>query len=112
MPSLTFYHPSQAEANRLRDQLNKLAAQHGYAASRGRMTERGGGAELLTAIANGEVALVLLADEQRAWAAEWLEEWAGELEHPSLAEALETIAAALRDAMQREAQADAETDTD
>ena len=67
-----------------------------------------GGGELLAAIAKGEVALVLLPDEQRAWAIEYLRSESqrlansGEIKHLSLAEALSDIADSLARAAARE----------
>ena len=82
--------------NAFRARLNEIAASHGYIAHSGPTKGQGNLVELLHAIDGGEMALVLLPDEQRARAIEYLEtldaEWAT------------SIANGLRNAIQREAE--------
>lgn len=59
--------------------------------------------ELIDAIASGEIATVLLGDEQRSMAVQWLKEQATHIIDPSLSEALESIARQLEAAAWREA---------
>lgn len=65
--------------------------------------------EMLDAIECGELATVLLPDEQRGWAIEWLNEQAKIVENPFLAEALESIARQLWQAVLRERKAEEAT---
>ena len=101
-----YFRKEQHEANSLRSRLNELARSMGYLAVSGRTVGQGNLAALLVAIDAGEVALVLLPDEQRAMAAAWLREQAEGQPGP-LAEALSTIAASLEAAVDRERAADA-----
>lgn len=99
----------QEGANALRARLNQIAAEFGYTAERGATAGEGNLAEMLTAIDSGELALVLLPDEQRAWTIDWLDEQAASLRENadswrqySLSDAIATIADALLKAQQRE----------
>lgn len=105
----------QEGANALRARLNQIAAEFGYTSERGATAGEGNLAEMLMAIDRGELALVLLPDEQRAWAINWLDQQAAALREDadswreySLGEALTTIADALVTAQEREDQASAE----
>jgi hypothetical protein len=101
----------QEHANALRLRLNEIAAEFGYTSERGPTAGEGNLTQMLIAIDEGELALVLLPDEQRAWAINWLDEQAAALrenadswrEH-SLSDALTTIADALVKAQEREEQ--------
>jgi len=112
MSTLTLYlRMTQPAANALRARLNDQAAAHGYTAVRGPTAGQGNLAELLRAIDAGEVALVLLPEQNRASAIRWLREQAQQLEAEAndfstlgLAEALETFAEALSDAADRAAE--------
>ena len=102
MSTLGLYFPMpRPEANELRAELNAIARQHGYLATRGPTAGQGNAAAMLVAIATGELAVLLLPDEQRAWFAEWLRAQAAQLRQQpdlrswSLAEACETTAEAL-----------------
>ena len=101
-----YFRKEQHEANSLRSRLNELARSMGYLAVSGRTVGQGNLAALLVAIDAGEVAVVLLPDEQRGMAARWLREQA-ECQPGPLAEALGSIAASLEDAADRERAADA-----
>lgn len=97
-----YFRLSKADANRVRRDLADLAKELGYTATRGPTVGEGNPAELLVAIASGEVALVLLPDEHRQWASEWLCQRATEMRKEAndfrslgIAEALEVIARAL-----------------
>lgn len=66
MTTIGFYFPlNPEETNSLRARLNLVAKRHGYTTSRGRGTGQGNLVGLLIAIDTGEVATVLLSDEQR-----------------------------------------------
>jgi len=112
MATMTLYlRMSQPAANALRARLNDQAAAHGYTAVRGPTAGQGNLAELLRAIDAGEVALVLLPEQNRASAIAWLRDQAQQLEAEAndfstlgLAEALETFAEALSDAADRAAE--------
>ena len=99
---LYFRGMSQQETNALRGKLNAIAAAHGYIAHAGQTAGEGNAAALLAGIAAGEVALVMLPDEQRAWVVEFLESAAATASRP-LVDALTSIADALREASAREA---------
>jgi hypothetical protein len=107
---LYFKQMSQREANTLRRHLNELAAQHGYLASRGPTAGEGNAADLLRAIASGEVATVLLADEERGMLIDWLHQQADQLStsNPLLAGSLTNLAQQLFRAALREQRADEE----
>lgn len=65
MATIGLYIPgSQEGANALRSRLNKIAREMGYYASRGPTAGDGNLAEMLVAIDSGEIALVLLSDEE------------------------------------------------
>lgn len=94
-------------ANALRARLNTLAGTLGYTASSGRTKGAGNVAALLQAIDAGEVAVVLLPDEQRGMVAAWLRnEAAAMAANGPLADALAVIAGALEAAADREWGAD------
>lgn len=79
------------------DSIRQIAANYGYTTRSGPQTGRGNVAELLAAIATGEVATVLLPDEQRLLAIEFLRSAAPAQELP-LAEALSSLADELEQA--------------
>ena len=95
---LYFRGLDQAQINALRGRLNDLAADLGYIAHRGPTAGQGLIAQALVALDAGELALVLLPDEQYGPAIAHLEslgeEWA------------DTIAASLRAALERAVEAD------
>jgi hypothetical protein len=98
----------QPQFNALRGRLNALAADFGYTAQRGPTAGEGNLVGLLEAIDAGEVALVLLPPEHQVAAAAWLEGQARAVRAAAadfaalgLAEALEVVAAALREARGR-----------
>lgn len=104
---LYFRSLEKHQVNALRSRLNELAGSMGYKADPKSPTAgQGLLAALLVAIDAGEVALVLLPDEQRAMAVAWLREQA-ECQPGPLAEALGSIAASLEAAVDRERAADA-----
>lgn len=106
MPTIGLYYSTeftQAETNALRSRLNDLAGTFGYIAHRGPTAGRGNLAELLIAIDSGEVALVLLPDEQRSAMVDFLCQVAADGRQSALVtEAAESIARALECAMERE----------
>jgi hypothetical protein len=106
---LYFGQMEQPDANALRSRLNELAGALGYVADAKSPTAgQGLLAALLVAIDAGEVALVLLPDEQQGMVARWLREQAVAMTaNAPLAEALSSIAASLEDAADRERAADA-----
>jgi hypothetical protein len=108
MTTIGFYFRGMERqaVNALRARLNDLAAGFGYIAHGGPTTGRGNAAELFVAIDGGEVALVLLSDEQRAMVTLFLEQQVDAQPGTALAEALQVIADALVAAAQRQAQAD------
>ena len=87
MPAIGLYFPNcldRAAVNALRSRLNAIAAELGYYANlRSPTAGRGNLPELLIAIDAGEVALVLLPDEQRVEAVAALDalgaEWARDI---------------------------------
>jgi len=108
MPTIGVYFPSDFEkedVNALRARLNVVAASHGYIAHRGPTAGQGALAHLLIAIDAGEVATLLLPDEQINQALDhldalvaqdrWRYEWAAD------------IAGALRVALKRKQAMDA-----
>jgi len=110
-----YFRLSKPEANKIRADLNAIAGDLGYTAVRGPTTGQGNAAELMTCIASGELALVLLPDEQRAWTVEWLYQQAEVLEEANpqireigIIEALRTIADALTAAMERESRSNSD----
>lgn len=76
------------------DMTQELAKSHGY-----------GTDELIQMLVSGEVATIVLPDEQRYLAGEWLFAQAKTIIDPSLSDALESIARSLQAAAQREAKA-------
>jgi hypothetical protein len=90
--------------------LNAIAAHHGYVAVGGPTKGQGNAAELMVAIAGGEVALVLLNDNQRRRAMQHLEAEAERLREGNyfLSIALQEIADSLREAWPRQERVDAE----
>lgn len=106
MPTIGLYYSTeftQAEANALRSRLNDLAGEFGYIAVAGRTAGRGTLSKLLIAIDSGEVALVLLPDEQRSSMVKFLRQVAADGQRDSLVtEAAESIAQALEQAIERE----------
>lgn len=106
MPTLGLYYSdrfTQAEVNALRSRLNAMAGSFGYIAHRGPTTGQGNLAELLIAIDSGEVALVLLPDEQRSAMVDFLRQVAADSQQSALVtEAAESIAQALEQAIERE----------
>lgn len=117
--AIGLYFPlSKGAANDLRRRLNYQFGQMGYADKDSKPPWRGGLPAGLLAIDKGELALVLLPDEQRTWAREWLYQRADDLTNDTetgctpkelaIAEALRTIADALGEAMNKEIEAEAE----
>jgi len=106
---LYFRSLEKHQVNALRSRLNELAGSMGYKADPKSPTAgQGLLAALLVAIDAGEVALVLLPDEQQGMVARWLREQAVAMTaNAPLAEALGSIAASLEDAADRERAADA-----
>ena len=105
MATVGFYFKemSKEDVNALRSRLNNLAATFGYTAERGPTAGQGNLAEMLMAIDTGELALVLLPDTQYRPALETLDGIAADLPPDNWAE---TIAASIRAALQRQAEAD------
>lgn len=85
--------------------LRKVAEYHGYLAHRGPRTGQGDVVELAVAIGSGELATVLLADEQRDMVMQFLNAQAKIVEDYSLAEALESVARQIDASVQREREA-------
>lgn len=112
--TIGLYFPlSKDELNALRHRLNYLFGSMGYADEDSTPPYRGGLPAGLMALDKGELALVLLPDEQRAWAREWLLQQAATLEKAEpprsfrelgIIEALRVIADALGEAIDREAE--------
>jgi hypothetical protein len=109
--AIGFYFPlDKDERNALRAHLNALFGALGYAEEGSKPPYRGGLPAGLMALDKGELALVLLPDEQRVWVRDWLEEQAEALEEATpqslqdldVIEALHVIADALTAAMERE----------
>lgn len=90
--------------------LRRVAARHGYLASRGPHAGQGDPVELALALGNGELATVLLADEERSQAIRWLDEQAKVITQsdPLLAETIKSIANQLYEAVKLEAAVDEE----
>lgn len=90
--------------------LRRVAKRHGYLASRGPHAGQGDPVELALALGNGELATVLLADEERNQAIRWLDEQATLLtpSDPLLAETVKSIATQLYEAVKLEAVVDEE----
>ena len=98
--SKLLYFRNRHDENAVMATLAEIAASHGYINHAGPNPGAGNVAELLAAIAGGEVAIILLADTPRDLAIDFLRQQ--DRSHPSLAEALDAIAAALEEARQRE----------
>ncbi len=105
---LYFKGLSQEYANAMRQRLNTIAASYGYCADRGPTTGKGNAAEMLMAIDEGELAIVLLPDEQRAAVIEWIEKNASTIGNFMVGEALESIARQLQAAIEREKETEKE----
>jgi hypothetical protein len=95
MPRLLWFRQGRDEAAILAS-LTNLAARHGYINSAGPRSRDGNIAELLVAIATGEVKLLLLPDEQQTLAAEFLRQSADCAANVPLADALTAIADSLQ----------------
>jgi len=99
--ALYFKNMTAAQSRQLRARLAEIAASHGYIAQRGPTAGQGNPAELLVAIANGEIATLLLADDERRQAIRQLrrlaEEWttSANLDKAETAEVFGIIADAL-----------------
>jgi hypothetical protein len=52
--------------------LREIAERHGYIAHSGPHAGKGSASELIGVLIKGELATVLLSDEQRAWFIDWL----------------------------------------
>lgn len=98
--SKLLYFRNRHDASSVMAIVADVAASHGYINRAGPNPGAGNVAELLAAIASGEVATVLLADTPRDMAIDFLRSQSPA--HPSLAEALDSIANALDEARQRE----------
>lgn len=98
--SKLLYFRNRHNADRVMAVMAEIAASHGYVNAGGPNSGAGSVAELLAAIASGEVATILLADTPRDMAIDYLRSQAPE--HPSLAEALAAIADCLDEARRRE----------
>jgi hypothetical protein len=85
--------------------LRKVAEYHGYLATRGPRTGQGDVVELAVAIGTGELATVLLADEQRHMVMRFLNGQAKIVDDFSLAEALESVARQIYASVEREREA-------
>lgn len=97
---LYFKQLDPAGTRQLMADLAGLAAEHGYLVTgAGASKGRGNVAELLEAIASGEVALVLLPDEQRDQCIEWLRRANAD---PAAPDGICDIIAALEQARERE----------
>jgi hypothetical protein len=95
MPKLLWFRQGRDEAA-IMASLTSLAAQHGYTNSAGPKHGAGNVAELMAAIATGEVKLLLLPDEQQTLAAEFLRQSAADCAaNVPLADALTDIADSL-----------------
>ncbi len=95
MPKLLWFRRGRDEAA-IMASLTSLAAQHGYTNSAGPKHGAGNVAELMAAIATGEVKLLLLPDEQQTLAAEFLRQSAADCAaNVPLADALTDIADSL-----------------
>jgi hypothetical protein len=90
--------------------LRHIAEYYGYTAQRGPRAGQGDVVALAVAIGNGEIATVLLSNEQRYLAGTWLFEQAKSVSDPSLSEALASIARQLQAAAKREAETEFDDD--
>jgi len=106
--NLYFRNMTNAQSRALRARLAEISASHGYIAMRGPTAGDGNPASLMAAIANGEMATVLLADDERRRAVHQLrrlaEEWANsdDLLEAETAEVFTIIADCLSAAAERE----------
>ncbi|RMH17462.1 MAG: hypothetical protein D6698_08310 [Gammaproteobacteria bacterium] len=86
-------------------ELSRIALRYGYSTQRGPKAGGGNILELLEAIVGGEIALVLLPDEQRAEVIPWLLEAAdaaGADDRYTVRDALRAIANTLLESLRRE----------
>jgi|SRR5690606_7109100 len=105
MPTGSIYFPStwtQDDVNNFMAELAAIAERHGYTTTRGRGAGRGNVRELLGAINGGEMALVLLSDEERGAAITALRELQGTYPDWIARSAFGVIADALAEARERE----------
>lgn len=103
---LYFKDMDQEAANAMRSRLNEIAKGYGYTAERGATAGQGNLADMLQAIDAGELALVLLPDEQRDSVVRWLLNQAETVQDATISEALESIARQLNAAQTMAAQTD------
>ena len=96
MTSKLVYFTVDTDASEVWQAAQQIAADHGYIGQRG----DGNVAMLLSGIASGEIATVMLAETPRDLVIDFLRSQAPA--HPSLADALADIADALDEARQRE----------
>lgn len=102
MPNLTVHYPDAEERDAVKGELAVIAAQHGYYTVH-ESQHRGSLRQLFGAIVGGEMALVLLADEERIAAINELRRLADSGEVDWIArEAFRNIASALAEARLRE----------
>src|SRR5690606_26355407 len=107
MPQAWLWFPDEQSRDAAMATFASLAAAHGYLTERGTNAGKGNVAELVYRIASGEVATVLLSDEERDGAIDALrylrrlpeDEWPGTW---PAREAFSIIAAALEAARERE----------
>lgn len=78
----------------------EIAASHGYTAPSGPHAGQGSGFQLRLALISGELATVLLGDEDRRWFVQWLEQQ--QVDDPLYDDVPRQVAAQIRAAMQRE----------
>lgn len=102
MSNLTVYYPDTEERDAVKDELAAMAARHGYYTVH-ESQERGNIRELFGAIVGGEMALILLADEERIAAINELRRLADDESVDWIAcAAFRNIASALAEARNRE----------
>jgi hypothetical protein len=83
--------------------LRRVAERHGYTSTRGPRAGQGNAIEVILALDSGELATVLLPDEQRWWLIRWLHEQAQQFDEYSMERAaLQALVAQLMDAVQHE----------
>ena len=82
--------------------LRRVAERHGYLAMRGPHAGKGNPSALIQALDSGELATVLMADEERRAAINELRQHATTLEDTALAAALRDLASQLADAVAAE----------
>ena len=78
--------------------LRRIAERHGYLAMRGPHAGKGNPSALIQALDSGELATVLMADEERRAAIDELRRHAATLKDIALADALRDLASQLADA--------------